>query len=126
VDQALRSNFARVLCWLPLSGAIWIVGGAATGPLRLALWGAALGLDYLGPAVRFWTPGLGASVSVVLFESTLRGWLQLSHLAGIASMSVLLAVGAALPPLALGALVSGILVAVAVWESLSLSARAAS
>ena len=39
----------------------WIAGGLAQGYWRLVLWGVALGIEYLSPAVRFWIPRYGAS-----------------------------------------------------------------
>lgn len=52
-------NFLRITIWLAASGAIWIAGGLVEGDARLALWLLALGLEYAGPALAFWTPGLG-------------------------------------------------------------------
>ncbi len=58
---AQRRNFQRILTWLVVSGMLWIAGGTAEGDARLALWLAALFLDYLSPIVAFWVPWLGAS-----------------------------------------------------------------
>lgn len=57
----VRRNFLRILAWLVCSGLFWIAGGIAHGEARIALWIVALGLEILGPLVRFWTPGMGAS-----------------------------------------------------------------
>jgi low temperature requirement protein LtrA len=43
------------------SGMFWIAGGFAEGQARLALWIVAVGIEYCGPAMRFWFPGLGAT-----------------------------------------------------------------
>ena len=56
-----RLNAIRILVWLALSGIFWIAGGLAEGQTRLVLWGVALGIEYLSPAVRFWIPKYGAS-----------------------------------------------------------------
>jgi low temperature requirement protein LtrA len=56
-----RMNAVRITAWLAVSGIFWIAGGFAEGHTRLVLWAAALGIEYLSPAVRFWIPKYGAS-----------------------------------------------------------------
>jgi len=56
-----RHNAIRIMVWLSASAIFWVVGGFAEGPSRLWLWGVALTIEYISPAVRFWTPGLGSS-----------------------------------------------------------------
>ena len=56
-----RMNLLRITCWLACSGVFWISGGLAEGALRPVLWSVALAIEYAGPAMRFRTPGLGAS-----------------------------------------------------------------
>jgi low temperature requirement protein LtrA len=56
----------------------------------------------------------------VLFKRALRGWFQLSHLAGIALLVVLFGVGSSLSRLGLAAGTTAVLVLVAAWESLAL------
>jgi low temperature requirement protein LtrA len=56
-----RANAIRITAWLVLSAVFWIAGGLAEGERRLLLWAIALGIEYVSPAVRFWTPGYGAS-----------------------------------------------------------------
>ena len=56
-----RLNAVRILVWLSVSAILWIAGGFADGQSRLVLWGVALGIEYLSPAVRFWIPKYGAS-----------------------------------------------------------------
>ena len=58
-DPFQRRNFQRISVWLATSGVFWIAGGLADGPLRLALWAGAIGIEYISPAVGFWTPGMG-------------------------------------------------------------------
>jgi low temperature requirement protein LtrA len=60
-DDAQRRNFQRISAWLAASGVLWIAGGLADGPARLALWAAAIAVEYASPALGFWTPGLGRS-----------------------------------------------------------------
>ena len=52
-------NFIRISAWFATSGVLWIAGGLAGGGARLALWGGALALEYVSPALGFWTPGMG-------------------------------------------------------------------
>jgi low temperature requirement protein LtrA len=56
-------NFQRIVCWVVLSGIVWIAGGLASGPNRELLWLAALGIDLLGPIAGFYVPGLGRSTT---------------------------------------------------------------
>ena len=56
-----RMNAVRILVWLSVSAVFWIAGGLAEGHWRLVLWAAALGIEYVSPAVRFWIPKYGAS-----------------------------------------------------------------
>jgi len=81
-----RSNFVRIVAWFATSGAIWIAGGLAEGQTRLALWIVALGIEYLGPLVRFWTPGLGAT--------EYRDWqVDGGHMAERAALFIIIALG---------------------------------
>jgi low temperature requirement protein LtrA len=57
----VRHNAIRILVWLSVSAIFWLLGGLAEGPSRLWLWGVALSIEYISPAARFWTPGLGFS-----------------------------------------------------------------
>ncbi|WP_164933698.1 low temperature requirement protein A [Bradyrhizobium guangzhouense] len=58
---AVRHNAIRILVWLCGSAVFWILGGLAHGEARLWFWSAALGIEYVSPAVRFWVPKLGFS-----------------------------------------------------------------
>ncbi|MFL5735306.1 MAG: low temperature requirement protein A [Chloroflexia bacterium] len=60
-EPGLRLNFERILCWAVMSGLLWLAGGFAEGPVREGLWVAAVAVDFLGPAVGYFTPGLGRS-----------------------------------------------------------------
>jgi low temperature requirement protein LtrA len=58
----LAVNFQRILAWCCVSGALAVAGGLTPDALpRALLWLAAVGVDLLGGAVGFWTPGLGAT-----------------------------------------------------------------
>jgi low temperature requirement protein LtrA len=56
-----RMNAIRITAWLSASAMFWIAGGFAEGNSRLLLWAAALAIEYISPAVRFWIPKYGAS-----------------------------------------------------------------
>jgi len=64
-------------------------------------------------------------VGTFLFKHTFRGFLQLSHGVGIVALGALYWFAGGLSPLLLSILTTGILVAVAIWESISLSSGAA-
>jgi low temperature requirement protein LtrA len=64
-------------------------------------------------------------VGTVLFKHTIRGWLQLSHGAGIVGLGVLAWFAGALSPLMLSILTTAIMIVVAAWESISLGPRVA-
>ena len=59
----------------------------------------------------------------VLFKSSFRGFLQLSHGAGIIALSVLAWFASELSPLVLSILTTAIMIAVAAWESISLKSE---
>jgi low temperature requirement protein LtrA len=60
-QPSVRMNAIRIVVWLSASAIFWIAGGLSEGNSRLVLWAMALGIEYLSPAVRFWTPKYGAS-----------------------------------------------------------------
>ncbi len=61
--QRLQRNFERILAWCLLSGALAVAGGIAHGHTRELLWLLAAGVDLLGGAAGFYTPGLGRSAT---------------------------------------------------------------
>jgi low temperature requirement protein LtrA len=63
-------------------------------------------------------------LGTILFKHTIRGWLQLSHGAGIIALGILAWFAAELSPLLLSILTTAIMVVVAVWESISLKSGA--
>ncbi len=83
---SLSLNFRRILFWLCVSGVFWIGGGLMEGELRLILWVAALVIEYAGPSLGFWTPGLGGS--------TTADWnVEGGHLAERCGLFVIIALG---------------------------------
>src|SRR5262245_35398900 len=79
-------NFSRIICWRAASGLAWIAGGIAEGDARLALWGLAVTIDYLAPALGFHVPGLG--------RSTVADWdIQGNHMAERCGLFIIIALG---------------------------------
>jgi low temperature requirement protein LtrA len=88
-NPSATRNFSRILSWLIMSSAFWIAGGLTEGGTRLAFWSLAIAIEYLGPWVRFFVPGLGAS--------TIANWdIDGHHMAERASLFVLIALGESL------------------------------
>ena len=56
-DSLGPGRAARLLLWFIVSGVFWVAGGVADGPLRIAFWIVALGIDYAGPLLLYRTPG---------------------------------------------------------------------
>jgi len=59
-------------------------------------------------------------IGTILFKHSFRGFLQLSHGAGIVMLAILAWFASALSPLTLSLLTSAIMIVVAAWESISL------
>ena len=79
-------NYQRITLWRGLSSVVWITGGLTDGPIRLALWVAALALDSLAPMLGFWVPGLGRSLTA---DWTVEG----GHMAERCALFVIIALG---------------------------------
>ena len=85
----VRHNAVRILAWLCGSAVFWILGGFAEGQSRLWLWVVALGIEYVAPTVRFWTPGLGFS--------SIEAWsVEGSHMAERCAGFIIIALGEAI------------------------------
>src|SRR5712671_687768 len=81
-----RDNAIRILAWLSASAVFWVSGGFAEGQTRLWLWVVALAIEYVSPAARFWTPGLGAS--------TVEAWaVEGGHMAERCAGFIIIALG---------------------------------
>jgi low temperature requirement protein LtrA len=63
-------------------------------------------------------------IGTILFKHTIRGWLQLSHGAGIVALGILAWFAGGLSPLMLSFLTTAIMIVVAAWESISLKTGA--
>jgi low temperature requirement protein LtrA len=57
----LHRPMLRILGWTCAVAPLWLAGLAVDGDARVALWAAALALDYAGPFAGHWLPGLGRS-----------------------------------------------------------------
>jgi low temperature requirement protein LtrA len=64
-------------------------------------------------------------IGTILFKHAIRGFLQLSHGAGIVALAILAWFAGALSPLMLSILTTAIMILVATWESISLKSSAA-
>ena len=97
----LAVNFQRILAWCCVSGALAVAGGLTTGELpRALLWLAAVGVDLLGGAVGFWTPGLGSTPT--------RAWsIEGGHFAERCQGFILIALGESI--VVTGATLAGLL-----------------
>ena len=62
-DEVLLKNVQRIAVWAALGAVLWIGGGLVEGQTRLLIWLVAVITEFIGPAVTFWTPGLGRSSS---------------------------------------------------------------
>jgi low temperature requirement protein LtrA len=79
-------NMARISAWFAGSGVPWIAGAMAPPELRAFWWAAALAIDYAGPLMFFWTPGLGRSEA--------RDWdISGGHMAERGALFVIIALG---------------------------------
>jgi low temperature requirement protein LtrA len=60
-DDRLYRPFLRILGWSCLVAPLWVAGAIVDGTARGVAWVAALALDYAGPLIGHWVPGLGRS-----------------------------------------------------------------
>lgn len=85
-DTGLRLNFQRIVGWLVVSGACWLLGAFVSGGARDGLWAAAVVVDFLAPVCGFWVPVLGRSVTA---DWTIAG----DHLAERCQLFMIIALG---------------------------------
>lgn len=107
---SLVRNFQRILVWLSLAALFWIAGVLTEGDARLALWAAALAIEFVSPSLYFYVPGLG--------RSTLADWdVDGAHMAERCALFIIIALGESL-------LVSGATFATAAWTAATVAAFA--
>ena len=85
-SHPLSRTFQQILTWFVASGVVWIIGGLLGGEARFALWLLALAMDYSGPVVGYYVPGLGRSRTG---EWTIEG----GHFAERCQLFVIIALG---------------------------------
>lgn len=81
-----KANFQRISIWALLGAVFWISGGLAEGQTRLLIWLVALGLEFTGPLLAFFVPGLGRS-------STMDWDVEGAHLAERVGLFVIICLG---------------------------------
>jgi low temperature requirement protein LtrA len=82
----LSRTFQRILTWFVGAGVVWIIGGLLGGEARYAVWLLALAVDYSGPVVGYYIPGLGRSRTE---EWTIEG----GHFAERCQLFIIIALG---------------------------------
>ena len=85
-DHPLSGVFARPLAWWSVVAVPWIAGGLIDGDARLALWAAAVLIEYLGATLGYPVPGRGRSHSR---DYTIAG----EHMAERCQLFIILALG---------------------------------
>ncbi len=109
---AARMNAVRITAWLSVSAVFWIAGGFAEGQSRLLLWAAALGIEYISAAARFWIPKYG--------PSQVADWeVEGGHMAERCGLFIILALGESI-------VVTGATFAKLIWTVETVSAFASS
>ena len=79
-------NMLRITLWFCLSAPLWIGGALAGGAMQLALWTAALAIEYTGPFALYRVPGLG--------HARISDWdISGSHMAERCSLFIIIALG---------------------------------
>ena len=85
-SHPLSRTFQRILTWFVGAGVLWIIGGLLDAEARYAVWLLALAVDYSGPVVGYYIPGLGRSRTQ---EWTIEG----GHFAERCQLFVIIALG---------------------------------
>lgn len=84
--DVMGRNYAQLLAWSVFGGAAWIAGALVEGDARLALWVAAVLIDYGAPALGFALPVVG--------RTPMSDWaLRPGHLAERCQLVVIIALG---------------------------------
>jgi low temperature requirement protein LtrA len=82
----MRRNFAQLLSWSAISGAVWIAGAILHGDARLLVWAIAVVLDVGAPVHGYRLPGILAT--------PMEGWsLAGAHLAERCQLVLMIALG---------------------------------
>ncbi len=79
-------GFVRISVWSATSGVLWIGGALAPHEVRVWVWLGAVAIDFTGPIMRFFVPGLGGSAP--------SGWnISGQHMAERVSLFLIIALG---------------------------------
>lgn len=85
-DPALHQTFLRMLVWLSVGAAFWILGALLPLEARLPLWIGALAIEYLSASLGFRVPGMG--------KAAVDDWgLSGPHIAERSALFVIIALG---------------------------------
>jgi low temperature requirement protein LtrA len=119
-SDPLFAPTVRLAAWTGWVSLVWIAGALLGGDERIAVWVGALALDYAGPYVGHWTPGLGRSAP--------REWhLDHAHFTERIALFMIIALGESivvtgataskfeLTPARVAALVVAFLITAAMW-----------
>ena len=63
-ERPLSEHFVNDLVWEAGAGALWVAGAIAEGDDRLALWGGAILVTYIGIGSLHWLPGRGRKIDI--------------------------------------------------------------
>jgi low temperature requirement protein LtrA len=88
-SSSLGRNFQRYLAWFAIPAVLWVAGGLLQVEVGYVLWVLAIVLEYAGPVIGFWTPGLGRSTTA---DWTVEG----GHFAERCRLFVIIALGESL------------------------------
>lgn len=109
---SMRRNFQRIATWLGVSAVLWLAGGLSDGSVRWTCWIVALAIEWVGPSMGFYTPGLG--------RSTTNDWnVEGGHMAERCSLFIIIALGESV-------LVTGSTFAGLDWNAANIAAMAVS
>lgn len=98
-EERVRLTFVRITTWFAASGSLWIAGALGHDEARVGFWSAALVIEYLGPSIGYWVPGLGRAVA--------SDWnVEGAHMAERCGLFIIIALGESL--LVTGATFSGL------------------
>jgi low temperature requirement protein LtrA len=107
-EARLAQNFRRILVWLVIAGIFWMAGAFADRETRLILWLVALAIEYAGPSLGFYVPGLGRSSTA---DWTISG----GHMAERCALFIIIALGESI-------LITGATFAEMPWSSAQIAA----
>jgi low temperature requirement protein LtrA len=107
-DARNHLNFLRISIWHVTVAPFWLAGALADGPLRMALWAAAVAIETTAPMVGFRVPMLG--------RSTTADWaIEGAHMAERCGLFIIIALGESI-------LITGATFAGLTWNAATIAA----